>query len=121
MNTPRIPKPEAIPNVTGGFVVGSFDIVVPGMEYPLEYRFIHEYSYEQDPQEHEFILSGEGDNVYVENFRFGHSYGYLDSEDLWKFGEQIGDWMWEDPENYPLRQVPPLQIGFDLPYPPGDV
>lgn len=120
MKTPRIPKPEAIPNVTGGYVVGSFEVDL-GMNYPLEYRFIHEYSFDQDPQEHEFLLSGEGDNVYVQNFRFGHSYGYLSSEELWQFGEKIGEWLYEDPEEYPLEEVPPMPMYFKLPYPPGDV
>ena len=122
MQTQQIQEPESIANVTGGYVVGSFEIAVPGANYPLQYRFIHEYRYDQDPNNHTFYLSGEGvSDVIVKNFQFGHSYGYLDSEDLWLFGEEIGDWLYQDDKQYPLEQMPPIPIGFDLPYPPGDI
>ena len=124
MKTPKIEEPESIPNVTGGFVVGSFEIVVPELEEVLQYRLIHEYRYDQSPEEHLFLLTGENSsNATVRNFRFGHSYGYLDSDDLWDFGEEIGEWLTEDDNEYPLEQVPEITIDWDglLPYPPGDV
>ncbi|MBE0652919.1 MAG: hypothetical protein IH594_03930, partial [Bacteroidales bacterium] len=88
MITPLIEKAEAIPNVTGGYVIGSFDILNPdslsSKKIIGEYRFIHEYSFNQSPEEHDFILSSEIEYK-ITNLRFGHSYGYLDSKSLWSF------------------------------------
>lgn len=123
METPMIEKAWTIPNVTGGYVVGSFDIINPdlpsGQSIVGRYRFIHEYSYNQSPEYHVFTLTGER-GYYATNFRFGHSYGLLDTESLWKFE----NWMTEIPEKpYPLGDRP-TEIRIDwkglLPYPEGD-
>lgn len=122
MITPRIEKATSIPDVTGGYVVGSFDIVNPKVEANKglvgKYRFIHEYSYNQAPEIHTLILTGEK-GYYVKNFRFGHSYGYLDTEALWKFEQ----WMTSDEKQYPLGDTP-IELKIDwsgkLPYPQGE-
>ena len=121
---PIVKESTSIPNVTGGYVVGSFDIVNP--EVPSaqgivgRYRFIHEYSFDQSPEYHLFKLTGEK-GYYATNFRFGHSYGLLDTESLWEFK----DWMTEIPEkSYPLEDTP-IEFRIDwkgrLPYPEGEI
>lgn len=123
METPIIEKAASIPNVTGGYVVGRFEIIHPdlpsGQRVVGEYRFVHQYSFDQSPEDHMFTLTGEK-GYYATNFRFGHSYGFLDTESLWKFG----NWMTEIPEKlYPLEDKPiKLRINWKgrLPYPEGD-
>jgi len=121
--TPVIDKAESILNVTGGYVIGSFDIINPDLppedSIVAQYRFIHQYSYNQAPEDHMFSLSGDS-TYFVTNLRFGHSYGYLDAESLWKFE----DWMTEIRERpYPLGEKP-IELRIDwkgrLPYPEGE-
>lgn len=122
LETPFIDKAEAIPNVTGGYVVGSFDIVDPqrpsGEELVAQYRLLHQYSYTQSPEFHTFVLRG-SEGFHAANFRFGHSYGYLDPQALWQFEE----WMTEIPKEYPLGEEA-IEIAIDwaglLPYPEGE-
>ena len=70
-------------------------------------------------EDHTFILTGEK-GYYATNFRFGHSYGYLDTESLWKFDK----WMTEISEKeYSLEDKPiELQVNWQgrLPYPEGE-
>ncbi|MCP4611632.1 MAG: hypothetical protein GY845_23225 [Planctomycetes bacterium] len=123
MDTPILEKAASIPNVTGGYVVGSFDIIDPNLprERRLlgEYRFIHQYSFDQSPEQHMFTLTGEK-GYRVTNLRFGHSYGYLNTKSLWKFKE----WMTKiSDKSYPLEDKP-IEIRLDwkgrLPYPKGE-
>jgi len=114
------------PNITGGYVVGAFDLInyqtgtVVG-----EHRFIHQYHFNEDPELHHFSLvgaSGMTGPYEAANFRFGHSYGYLDPNSLWEFE----DWMTRIPEYYPIGTGYP-GIYFDLnwegrlPYPEGEI
>lgn len=123
MRTPRIEKPETIRNVSGGYVVGSFDII--NTQLPLdqrnvaEYRFIHEYSFNQSPEMHDFHLTGTTGYT-ATNFRFGHVYGYLNTKSLWSFE----DWMTKIPDReYPLgdKRID-ISINWEgrLPYPEGE-
>ena len=58
-----------------------------------QYRFVHQYPYTQDPEQHVFTLQGPPDQTGCEyvaaNFRFGHLYGMPETEELWQFS----DWM----------------------------
>ncbi len=125
INTPEIKKPESIHDVTGGYVVGSFEVFDPEIndEVVGEYRFIHQYSYFQDPEVHKFYLSTDEPMGYkVKNIRFGHSYGYLDADELWDFGERQ-EWMTYIKGEYELDDEPlSFTINWDgeLPYPTGD-
>jgi len=123
MKTPRIEKADTIINVTGGYIVGSYNIINPQLppeqRTVAEYRFIHEYSFNQSPEMHEFILTGTTGYV-ATNFRFGHVYGYLNTKELWSFE----DWMTEilDKE-YPLEDRPiEILVNWEgrLPYPEGE-
>jgi hypothetical protein len=126
--TPDLAEATNIPNVTGGYVIGAFDILSTDTELPPEerivayHRLIHEYSFNQSPENHTLLLTGERGYA-VSNFRFGHSYGYLNSEDLWEFQ----NWMTEIPkdEEHPLDEEEPIEIPIDwtgrLPYPEGDM
>jgi len=122
VETPFIDKAEAIPNVTGGYVVGSFDVVDPQAEsreqLVAQYRLLHQYSYSQSPEFHTFVLRGT-EGYHATNFRFGHSYGYLNPEALWRFEE----WMTETPKAYPLGEEA-IELAIDwaglLPYPEGE-
>jgi hypothetical protein len=123
IETPILEEAFRIPNVTGGYVVGSFDIL--NLEQPAEerrvaeYRFVHEYSYDQNPEEHTLLLTGEA-GLAVTNVRVGHSYGYPTNQELWMFE----DWMTEKLEDvYDLGNDPvTLEIDWKerLPYPPGE-
>jgi hypothetical protein len=120
--TPWLDKPD-IRNATGGYVVGSFDLIDPkGEQGPTvvgEYRFLHEYDYMQDPEEHMFMLQSlEPMGYFVGNLRLGHAYGYLDPEALWEFN----DWMTRIPDMWPLDQTREIPVNWQgqLPYPEGE-
>lgn len=121
ITTPPAPR-EALAqaNATGGYVVGSVQFTDPQANNRVvgEYRFIHQYSYTQSPESH--ILSFTGQNGYeVRNFRFGHSYGYLDAAELWKFE----NWMTQTDRVYRLSDNE-TRVEIDwrgkLPYPEGE-
>ncbi len=123
VDSPLVDLASTIPNVTGGYVVGSFDIIKP--ELPDEkrvvsrFRFIHEYSFQQNPEKHTLRLSGDRGYA-VSNVRLGHSYGYPTLGRLWEFE----DWMTEITDRtYELGEEP-VEIGIDwdgrLPYPEGE-
>lgn len=121
--TPILVEAFRIPNVTGGYVVGSFDVI--DLERPVEerrvaeYRFVHEYSYDQNPEEHVLLLTGE-EGLAVTNVRVGHNYGYPTNQELWKFE----DWMTEIPDEVYELGDSPVELEIDwkerLPYPPGE-
>jgi hypothetical protein len=87
METPIIDKAEAIPNVTGGYVIGNFDIYDSNASISTEpvarYRFVHQYLYNQSPESHTFQLTGTPGFVFA-NSRFTHSYGYPTLLELWR-------------------------------------
>ncbi len=123
IKTPQVRRAESIPNVTGGYVVGSFDVVgaeqLPEAGPVAQYRLIHQYSFAQSPEQHVFALTGER-GFAVTNLRFGHTYGLLDTEALWDFD----DWMTELPgKRFPLGEAA-VSIQLDwkgrLPYPEGE-
>jgi hypothetical protein len=123
IKTPLIDHADTIVNVTGGYVVGSYKIVnsqsLPDSQAVAEYRFIHEYSYNQSPEIHNFYLSGTPGYT-ATNVRFGHSYGYLSANELWNFR----DWKTDlAKEMFPLGDstimIPIMWIG-QLPYPQGE-
>jgi len=114
-----------LPNMCGGYVVGSFDLFIDrrgSRKLIGQYRFLHEYDYGQDPESHYFLLEPSlvsEEEFFVGNLRFGHSYGFLDTESLWAFE----DWMTLDKE---IRRFDePVQVILDwegkLPYPPGEI
>lgn len=123
--TPPLQAAADPPDITGGYVVSAFDLMEAmgqtGYNVVGEYRLVSEYSYDQDPNEHTFILqSVEPMGYYAGNFRFGHSYGYLDANSLWEFN----DWMTHDPDIRPLDDPQGIYISLDwrgrLPYPEGE-
>jgi len=124
LKTPEILRADQIPNVTGGYLVGGFDVINPRFSGAQQligtYRLLHEYSYDQDPELHEFMLSG-SEGYIIENIRFGHSYGYLSSQELWEFE----DWMTIVEDTTYFLSEEPFNITIDwegrLPYPPVDV
>jgi hypothetical protein len=124
VDTPIIRNANKIVNVTGGYVVGSFAIVDPkhpeGETVIGQYRFIHQYSYDQSPESHVFTLSG-NQGYHVTNLQFGHSYGYLDDKALWEFR----DWMTKFPEKTYKLGDEPIKVSIDwrgrLPYPEGEI
>lgn len=123
MKTPLLKNIDTIPNITGGYIVGSYNIINPELQPEgqavVEYRFIHEYSFNQSPEMHTFYLSG-SNGYTATNIRFGHSYGYLNTNELWKFE----DWMTDlSKENFTLEDKPiEIEINWKgkLPYPEGE-
>jgi hypothetical protein len=97
--TPEIDNASQIPNVRGGYVVGSFDLVNPRRDNQVvaQYRFMHQFWFDQDPESHVFTMQG-NQGLLVTNLRFGHSYGYLKGETLWDFE----DWLTIIREPLPL-------------------
>lgn len=121
IETPPQPKAEAIPNVTGGYIIGSFDIYDPGKpEEPLvHYRLVHQYLYNQSPESHVFTMTG-AHGLAVRNMRFTHSYGYPSDTDLWK----VEKWMTVIRDTTMVLSDKPVKVVIDwkgkLPYPEGD-
>ncbi len=123
----RTLKETNIPDITGGFLVGAFDVYDEGADSKLlgQYRFVHQYPYTQDPEYHTFTLTGPSDQTGCEyratNFRFGHAYGQPDAESLWQFH----DWMTLSNQSAYLcgGQTTQLTISWDgrLPYPASDI
>lgn len=122
VTTPLVPNAEAIKNVTGGYVVASFEVInptaLPGSELLGEYRLVHQYSYTQNPEHHTLSFAGPAGTA-VRNVRVGHSYGRIDKRTLWKFS----DWMTTLPATIPLSAaLTDVSIDWSgkLPYPQGE-
>ena len=123
VRTPEIENAATIQNVTGGYMVGSFDIIDPRLpgEKKLvgEYRFVHQYSFNQSPEQHTLALKGKS-GFQVTNVRFGHSYGYLNKEMLWSYQDWLTD---KESAIFELGESP-VEIAVNwagrLPYPEGE-
>jgi hypothetical protein len=116
------------PNITGGYVIGTFSVYngPAGMESEKvrEFRFCYEYKWFHNPENHLFTLipTQEPSNPsWIGNFKFGHSYGLLQGAKLWGYE----DWKMQEPglqEFNPM--MPPIMIPVNLPgllpYPRGE-
>lgn len=123
IDTPMLKDSLEIPDITGGFLVGSFDVLNPQLpeskQLVGQYRFIHEYLFNQNPEVHTFEISGT-EGFLIANVKFGHSYGYFPKDELWQFKS----WMTESSqEKYSLGKEPVI-VKIDwkgkLPYPQGE-
>jgi len=121
VTTPEIRDASKIQDVTGGYVIGAFDIVRAeggGPEAVVgEYRFIHQYSFNQSPEHHLVSVRGER-GLYLTNIRVGHSYGLLRGAGLWRFDS----WMTEVGRTLALSDEEvriPVDWTGRLPYPKG--
>ena len=84
-----------------------------------EYRFVHQYSFNQSPEQHAIRFSGR-EGFAVTNLRVGHSYGVPAAAELWQFRS----WMTElGTQRLPLSSAP-AEVRIDwsgrLPYPEGE-
>lgn len=127
--TPPVPDPD-LPDITGGFVVGTYNAYEPVLrddgtrQLLSSERLLHQYSYFQNPEQHQFVLEvsepGAAQETYwVDDINFGHSYGYLPDSTLWQFEE----WMSSgDPQDVGPGMPMVVDINWDgqLPYPPGE-
>jgi len=106
--------------VTGGYVIGGFDIYDPKIpdEPAVQYRLVHQYLYNQSPEIHTLLLAG-SPGFEVRDLRFTHSYGLPTKQELWRFEK----WMTQVDKVYTLSDKP-VRISIDfkgqLPYPEGD-
>jgi hypothetical protein len=124
LKTPVLMRADQILNVTGGYLVAGFNVINPNLSSNQrlvgEYRLIHEYNYNQDPEVHEFLLAG-SEGYLVEKISFGHSYGYLSKAELWEFEK----WMTvvEDSVYYLGEEAFVIPIDWEgkLPYPEGEI
>jgi hypothetical protein len=124
METPKIQNASKIPNVTGGYVIGSFDIIDPqktnNEKLVGQYRFVHQYSFDQSPEKHIVTLKGTKGYL-MANMQFGHLYGYPDEQILWEFSDWITNL---SEETYELKEEP-MRFELDwtgkLPYPQGEI
>lgn len=124
IETPPVEKAASIPDVTGGYVVGAFTIVDPRLPADRrvvgEYRLVHQYSFNQSPEHHAFTVTGPSGLV-VTDVRFGHSYGIVRREDLWKFKDWLSDLKGQE---LALDEKTPARLAIDwpgrLPYPKGE-
>lgn len=123
MKSPVIENASSIPNVTGGYVVGSFDINDPRLPQERRliatYRFLHQYTFTQSPENHTLTLKGK-EGYQVTNLKLGHSYGYLEHDSLWKHK----DWLTETGATAYQLGEQPIEIAVEwtgrLPYPEGE-
>ena len=117
LKTPNINRAETIPDVTGGYVIGGFEILPAGSDAIIaQYRFIHQYGFNQTPEQHIFVLEGQP-RYRAQNLRFGHNYAYINPKDLWKFEQ----WMSNLRGPIDLGQKYEYRIDWagKLPYPKG--
>ena len=86
VRTPQLQNLERLPNnVTGGFVVGAFELVQPEQgRNSQELRFVHEYSFNQTPEQHVLVLNAQRGLV-MQNLRVGHTWNYPSAEELQRF------------------------------------
>jgi hypothetical protein len=129
LHSPILPGgPDIIePNITGGYVIGAFDMYSDpaGQQLAGEFRFCAEYEYFQDPETHEFDIEPVEiyEPTWIGNFRFGHSYGLLEGSPLWNFDE----WWTVEPmiQTFNMGDMP-INIPINwagmglLPYPRGE-
>ncbi len=124
VETPILTTPP-VPNATGGYLIGAFDLFNQAGEMVGQNRLMHEYDFDQDPEQHLFRLCGDPDQAsefMVGNVRFGHSYGFLGPEGL----QQFNEWMTYKPAEFmPLSPDCATEVQLDwagrLPYPQGEV
>ena len=123
INTPELKDASKIRNVTGGYIIASFEITdtINDKEKSFwgEYRLIHQYSFNQSPEYHSLILYG-SDGYKIKNLKLGHSYGVPSDEDLWKFD----NWLSSKTDTIIRLSQKPVKISIDwagrLPYPEGE-
>ena len=127
IHTPSLLGDPNMKDISGGYVIGRFDVINPsapgGPTVVGEYSFVHDYSFDQDPEWHNFTLQGDPNMTgfyQVQNIRFGHSYGFLEPNELWAFDS----WMSDFPGPYPLEDYSELNLELNwegqLPYPEGE-
>lgn len=78
-------------NVSGGYVLASFDLEEVNSKGERElfpYQLVHEYSFNQSPYRHVLELSGR-ESAVVKNLRVGHSWNVPDAESFKKFKDWI--------------------------------
>lgn len=115
--------PGEVEYVTGGYVNGGFELYAPDIADDMiaEYRFLHQYVYNQEPERHTLLLSGtRGTDVFVaREVFFDHSYHLPTLEELW---QEDRDPMTRIDEEVVLEEDP-VAIEVDwagrLPYPRG--
>ncbi|MFO7614048.1 MAG: hypothetical protein R6W71_05345 [Bacteroidales bacterium] len=120
--SPKLENAERIENVTGGFLLGSFELIGSDEEgneiVEGKYRFFHEYRYNENPEIHQVYLNGKT-GYGVRNLSFGHHYTLLTAKELW----DVREWMTTYEESVWFKEEP-LEISIDwegrLPYPQGD-
>ena len=121
LETPVLVNADKIPDIVGGYVVGSFEVVNTEGDSTAnniyEYRFIHQYSYNQNPEQHLFkILPSNG--LIIRNLKLGHTYEKLEIKDLWKYNS----WITRDDRQIEISDKG-LEYKIDwsgkLPYPKG--
>lgn len=92
IETPALSVEDRLPNnVTGGFVVGAFELIdteLSTVDTVQQYRFIHEYSYNQDPEVHLLQLTGRP-GALIRNLRLGNTWNYLETSQVAEFK----DWL----------------------------
>jgi hypothetical protein len=120
--TPVLEGAEKISNVTGGYLLAKFEIVREdsvNVSKPIgEYRFYHEYRFNEDPEVHQVLFNGPKGYA-IRRVSFGHSYTFLPVEELW----QQRKWMTEMEEVFRFTGEPiEVKVNWEgkLPYPPAD-
>jgi hypothetical protein len=122
VETPLLQDVKRLPNnVTGGFLIGSFELISfdeNKNRIILPYRFVHEYSYNQRPDQHLLQITGNPPAM-IQNLRIGNSWNYPESNELWRFN----DWLTTYEKADSLGREP-LMIKLDwtgkVPYPEGE-
>ncbi len=110
-------------NATGGYVIGAFEIFedAGGAPGPIigSCRLLYEYYKPEDPEHHLFEFDSPPQTGYwAGNFRFGHSYAFLEDDGLMSFD----NWWYVYPVIEPMwMPIAPISVDFTgnglLPYP----
>lgn len=112
--TMRTPTVETY--MGGGYVVGAFELYSDpaGQNLLGQYRFQHEYWYNENPDSHYFSLHSLDSlsALYVGDLRFGHSCDLLSTVDLW----DKSDWLITQPGvvTIPTLGEYPMSLGWSV-------
>lgn len=104
--------------VCGGYVIGGFEIYSDALLNNKlgEFRLSHEYTFKQDPEQHDFSLKTY-DTFYMANLRFGQCYGKIDADSLWNFE----GWIEIFPDTFEVGGTDSVEVNLNweglLPYP----
>ncbi len=123
ISSPKVLRPEKKAGFCGGYIVGSMRIEIAdtlandSLTLAL-FSFISQYNFDENPEQHMITIDLPA-GYFIEDLKFGHSYGWIEPDSLSKFKF----WLDELPGTFKLKGdslVINMNWKGKLPYPPGE-